>query len=313
MMLQRLYNERTVLRCSIFATVLVALVGIAFGVHSGSYAIVFDGFYSLIDALMSGMALLVAMLIHRHGLELEGDRKLAERFNMGFWHLEPMVLALNGSVLCIVACYALVNSIISLMSGGKELEFGVALLYALVAALVCYGVAALELRMNRQIQSDFLKLDIKSWIMSGSISAALVLAFLVGALAQGTAYAWITPYIDPMVLSIICVLIIPVPFKTVWQAFAEILMVTPPQLKQQVDEVARGMVAQFGFLDYRAYVAKVGRARQIELYFIVPVGWPAKTLDEWDAIRDQIGEAIGGEGPDRWLTIAFTTDPAWSR
>ena len=312
-MLERLVNERTVLRFSICATLLLAAVGIAFGVLSGSYAIVFDGFYSLTDALMSGLALLVAMLIHRHGQEAEGDRRLAERFNMGFWHLEPMVLALNGSVLCIVACYALVNSLISLTSGGKELEFGLALGYALVAALICFAVAAVERRLNRRIQSDFLKLDIKSWIMSGSISAALVFAFLVGALAQGTAYDGITPYIDPLVLSVICVLIIPVPIKTVWQAFAEILMVTPPQLKQQVDEVAKGMVAEFGFLDYRAYVAKMGRARQIELYFIVPVGWPAKTLDEWDAIRDRIGAAIGGEGPDRWLTIAFTTDPAWSR
>jgi len=312
-MLERLVNERTVLRFSICATLLLAAVGIAFGVLSGSYAIVFDGFYSLTDALMSGLALLVAMLIHRHGQEAEGDRRLAERFNMGFWHLEPMVLALNGSVLCIVACYALVNSLISLTSGGKELEFGLALGYALVAALICFAVAAVEQRLNRRIQSDFLKLDIKSWIMSGSISAALVFAFLVGALARGTAYDGITPYIDPLVLSVICVLIIPVPIKTVWQAFAEILMVTPPQLKQQVDEVARGMVAEFGFLDYRAYVAKMGRARQIELYFIVPVDWPAKTLDEWDAIRDRIGAAIGGEGPDRWLTIAFTTDPAWSR
>lgn len=312
-MLKRLSNERTVLRFSIAVTVLLAVVGIAFGVLSGSYAIVFDGFYSLTDAFMSGVALLVAMLIHRHAQEPEGDRRLAERFNMGFWHLEPMVLALNGSVLCIVACYALVNSIISLMSGGKALAFGMALLYALVAALSCFGFAALVHRLNRDIQSDFLRLDIKSWIMSGSISAALVVAFLIGALAQGTAYAWITPYIDPLVLSIICVLIIPIPLKLVWQAVREILMVTPPALKQQVDEIARDMVARFGFLDYRAYVAKVGRARQIELYFIVPLGWPAKTLDEWDAIRDQIGEAIGGEGPDRWLTIAFTTDPAWSR
>ena len=29
-------------------------------------------------------------------------------------------------------------------------------------------------------------------------------------------------------------------------------------------------------------------------------------------IRDEIGEAIGGESPDRWLTIAFTTDPEWA-
>ena len=30
-----------------------------------------------------------------------------------------------------------------------------------------------------------------------------------------------------------------------------------------------------------------------------------------DAIRREIGQAIGGEGPQRWLTIDFTTDPSW--
>ena len=30
-----------------------------------------------------------------------------------------------------------------------------------------------------------------------------------------------------------------------------------------------------------------------------------------DAIRREIAEAIGGEGPYRWLTIDFTADPRW--
>ena len=72
------------------------------------------------------------------------------------------------------------------------------------------------------------------------------------------------------------------------------------------------VVARHGFTGYRAYVAKVGRGRQIELYFIAPSGWPARTLEEWDALRDEIGEAIGGDSPDRWLTIAFTTDREWA-
>ncbi|HAO2891890.1 TPA: cation transporter, partial [Escherichia coli] len=33
---------------------------------------------------------------------------------------------------------------------------------------------------------------------------------------------------------------------------------------------------------------------------------------EWDSIRDEIGEAIGDESTDRWLTIAFTTDLEWA-
>jgi predicted Co/Zn/Cd cation transporter (cation efflux family) len=39
---------------------------------------------------------------------------------------------------------------------------------------------------------------------------------------------------------------------------------------------------------------------------------PTKSLAEWDAIRNEIGIQIGGEGPDRWLNIVFTGDLEWA-
>jgi len=306
-------TEQGILRLSIAVTLLLAGGGILFGLLSGSFSIVFDGVYSLADASMSGLALIVATLISKHTAAGESSRRLAERFNMGFWHLEPMVLALNGTLLCGVTLYALINALGSLLAGGKSLDFGFAIIYALVATIACFSLAALEFRANRAIRSDFVALDAKAWVMSGSISLALLIAFLLGELSAGTEYAWLAPYVDPAVLAIICLVILPLPLLTIRQALADILLATPPALKLHVDEVAEAVVAQEGFLGYEAYVAKVGRALQVELYFIVPADWPARTLDDWDRLRDAIGEAIGDAGPNRWLTIAFTTDPQWAR
>ncbi|TWE02074.1 putative Co/Zn/Cd cation transporter (cation efflux family) [Pseudomonas sp. AG1028] len=306
-------TEQGILRGSIAMTLLVAAFGVVIGLLSGSFSIVFDGVYSLADASMSGLALVVSTLILRHTTQNEASRRLAERFNMGFWHLEPMVLALNGTLLCGVVAYALINALANLLSGGTPLAFGLAALYAGVATLICFAFASYEFRANRRIRSDFLALDAKGWVMSGCISLALLIAFVVGYLIEQTRYAWLGPYIDPAVLALICLVILPMPLATIRQALADILLVTPPALKQHVDDVAQGIVEQYGFISHQAYVARVGRARQIELYFIVPVDWPAQTLDEWDAVRDVIGQAIGDEGPNRWLTIAFTTDPQWSR
>lgn len=306
-------TEQGILRLSIAVTLLLAGGGILFGLLSGSFSIVFDGVYSLADASMSGLALIVATLISKHTAAGESSRRLAERFNMGFWHLEPMVLALNGTLLCGVTLYALINALGSLLAGGKSLDFGFAIIYALVATIACFSLAALEFRANRAIRSDFVALDAKAWVMSGSISLALLIAFLLGELSAGTEYAWLAPYVDPAVLAIICLVILPLPLLTIRQALADILLATPPALKLHVDEVAEAVVAQEGFLGYEAYVAKVGRALQVELYFIVPADWPARTLDDWDRLRNVIGEAIGDAGPHRWLTIAFTTDPQWAR
>lgn len=311
-MLTLMLTERSILRLSIAVTVFVAAFGVVFGLLSGSFAIVFDGVYALADAGMTIVALLVANLIATSTASGPPRHRLVEHFTMGFWHLEPMVLLLNGVLLMGAAIYALINAIGSLMTGGRTLEFDIAVLYAAITLVICLAMALFDRRANRRVKSDFLALDEKAWLMSAAITAALLVAFVIGYLIQGTSYQYLSPYIDPLVLALVCLVIIPLPIGTVRQALADFLLVTPADLKQQVDEVARAVVARYGFLSHRAYVAKVGRGRQIELYFIAPTGWPPKPLEEWDALRDEIGQAIGGEGPDRWLTIAFTTDREWA-
>lgn len=307
-----LKTEQSVLRLSIAVTFLLAAAGIGFGLLSGSYAIVFDGVYALTDATMTIVALLVANLITASTASGAGSGRLVKHFTMGFWHLEPMVLGLNGILLTGAATYALINAIGSIMAGGRHLAFDYAIIYAALTMLIAFGMAAYGKRANRTLGSGFVALDAKAWAMSGALSGALLVAFVFGYAIQGTRHAWMLPYVDPVALALVCLVVIPMPIGTIKQALADILLVTPADLKRHVDDVAEGVVRRYGFAAYRSYVARVGRGRQIELYFIVPRDWPAKKLEEWDQIRDEIGEAIGDDTPDRWLTIAFTTDPEWA-
>ncbi|WP_186096080.1 cation diffusion facilitator family transporter [Burkholderia gladioli] len=305
-------DERGVLRVSIVVTLFIASIGIVFGLFSGSFSIIFDGVYSLVDASMSALSLLVVQLITSHASSRDLPRKLRERFGMGFWHLEPMVLALNGILLSGVAIYALINAVASLLRGGRELEFSWAVLYAFLTVCACSAIALVEARANRRIGSDFVRMDVKGWIMAASITGALLIAFCVGLAVQGTKWAWISPYIDPAVLAAVCLVIIPLPMSVIRQALGEIFLITPPDLRRHVEEIAQAFVEKHGLQSYRAYVAKTGRSREIELYFIVPATLPARDIAGWDRLRDEIGELIGGEGPDRWLTVVFTGDIEWA-
>lgn len=304
-------SEQAVLRLSIAMTFVVAAVGIGFGVASGSASIIFDGIYSLTDAVMTSVALLVSSLITQR-LSERRQARLVQRFTMGFWHLEPMVLGLNGILLSGAAVYALVTAVGSLLTGGHPLQFGRAILYATVVLIVAIGMAIHNRHANRSIRSNFVALDVQGWTISAALTGALLAAFVFGWAIQGTALAPLSPYVDPAVLALVCVIVIPLPVPTIRRALADILLITPSDMLAEIDAVAREVVARHGFLDHRAYVARVGRGRQIELYFIVPQGQPPRPLEEWDAIRDQIGEAIGGDITNRWLTIAFTTDPEWA-
>lgn len=305
-------DERGVLRLSIAVTLAIAALGVGFGLASGSFSIVFDGVYSLVDASMSLLSLVVVNLIASYALAGPAGGRLRRRFSVGFWHLEPMVLALKGTLLIAVAVYALVTAIGSIIEGGRELEFGLAITYAVITLAICVATAVVEHRANRAIGSDFVRLDVKGWIMSSGITAALLAAFAVGYAVAGTRWEWVSPYLDPAVLALVCLIIIPIPIATIRRALADILLIAPAELSRRVETAAAAFCARHGFVAHRAYVARVGRSRMIELYFIVPPEAPARPLSHWDGLREEFGAEIGGEGPDRWLTIVFTGDPQWA-
>lgn len=307
-----LNTETRVLRASIIGSLIVAAAGIVLGLLARSFSITFDGVYTLVDAAMSTLSLLVVQLITKFALYQPLPRGLQNRFSVGFWHLEPMVLALNGILLMSVATYALLNAVGSLMAGGREIDFGVATIYAAIVATVCFVLGVVEERANKTINSEFLRLDAKSWFMSGAITSALLIAFAIGMAIEGTPLHRYSPYIDPLVLTVVCLIIIPMPISTVRQAVSDILLIAPPGFKDSVDAVANQITLEEGFLSFRSYVAKVGRAKEITLYFIVRPNSPPRPLSEWDDLRDRIGDMIGADNPNRWLTIVFTEDEEWA-
>lgn len=305
-------TEQGVLRLSIAASLAMAAAAVVFGFLANSSLIIFDGIYGLIDVVMTWLSLLVVRLISLSTNVDALQSRLNQRFTMGFWHLEPIVLGVSGTLMIGAALYAAVNAVDALMSGGRQIALGPAILFAGLTIVAEIGLALFIRRVNRNIGSEFIALDGKNWVVSASMSAAYLVAFGGGYLLRDSAWAWLVPYIDPAILLLVCLFVMVAPLGTVRQALSDILLITPVDLQAHVDEVARAIVAQHGFIEHRSYVAKVGRGEQIELFFVVPEDDAPRPLVEWDRLRDQIGEALGEESPDRWLTIMFTTDREWT-
>lgn len=295
--------EQRLLKLSIAVTIVVAAVGVVFGLLSGSLSIVFDGVFGAIDAAMSVLALFVSRLVSR-----VADNR---RFQFGYWHIEPMVLAFNGGTLMLLCFYAFLNSVGSFLDGGRRLNFDWAMAYAVAVGFVAFGMFFYVRHRNRRIGSDFIRLDAQSWLMSAAITSALLVAFAAAWALESTRYAHLTPYADPVVLAALTLCLVFVPIRTVRKALTEILLITPPELDGHVRRVMDAVVKRHGFKTYTSYVAKVGRAQFIEIHIAVPPEVRLDNVSTVDAIRREIAAAIGGESPHLWLTIDFTADPRW--
>ncbi|ATM86536.1 cation diffusion facilitator family transporter [Yersinia massiliensis] len=294
--------EQQILRRSIFFTLFIATMGIVFGIVCGSMSIIFDGMFSALDAGMCSLSLLVSRLLGQPN---------SRRFQYGFWHVEPLVLAFNGSLLAFLCLYAFVNAIKGIIDGGRELELGWAIVYALVVSIFCFTVFLKQRRLNKRVKSELIALDTKSWLMSACISSALLVAFLLSWSMEGTRYEHLIVYTDPSVLALLTLILIPVPIKTVISAVREVLQMTPDTLDTSMENLMDRLMEKYQFVDYSHYATRIGRGLFVEIHVVIPPEMENSGVLYFDKIRDEISHAIGDSGPHRWLTISFTRDAKW--
>jgi predicted Co/Zn/Cd cation transporter (cation efflux family) len=292
--------EASLLKLSVAATVLIAGLGVLFGLISGSLAIIFDGLFSVVDAAVTWLMLVVARLVARES---------NQRFQYGYWHLEPLVVALKAAVLMTLVAFGFLGAVQGLMAGGYSPALGPAILYAVLTVAICAGTWFWLWRHNSRIGSALVAIDMKAWAASGIITSALLVAFLAALAMRGTRFEHLIPYVDPAVLALLSLVILPVPWKDARSAFADIFGIVPEDLDARVHAVMDAFVARHGFAGYQSYVTRTGRARFIEISVLARPGMAARTIEHFDALREEIGDEIGDAGPDRWLTIVFTADP----
>ncbi|WP_395666262.1 cation diffusion facilitator family transporter [Methylocella sp.] len=295
--------EQRLLRLSIHVTLATGLVGAAMGLCLGSRSVLFDGVYSLVDVAMTGLALIVSKL-----LATEGSR----RFQFGYWHFEPMVAAFNGTILTLSCLYALLDAVSLLLDGGNRIEFGAASAYAGVSALVCLAMAWRVARGARELDSDLLRVDARAFLVGGLVSLALLASFMIGLALEKAGRGDLAPYVDPLVLAAIILAVAPLPVLTVVRGLREVFLVAPRALDARVRATMEAARARHGFLGFTSYVAKIGRARFIDAYFLLPPDYPPATVGAFDAIRDEIARDLGAAETQLWLNVSFTADAKWT-
>jgi predicted Co/Zn/Cd cation transporter (cation efflux family) len=166
-------------------------------------------------------------------------------------------------------------------------------------------------QLNRTIESELIELDTKSWLMSACVSSALLVAFSIAWILEGTRYRHMTPYIDPGVLALLTLVLIPMPIGTVIGAVKEVLLITPQELDLTLRELMQGLTSDYGFVSHSHYATRVGRGLFVEVHIVLPEVMEHAGIRQLDLIRERISHAIGEPGPDRWLTVAFTRDARW--
>jgi len=293
--------EQRTLKLSIALTVFLGVLGVASGLVTNSQAIIFDGMYSFVDVVPTVVSLLVVKLI---------ARGTSHRFQYGFWHLEPLVAVLRDSILAVACIYAGIDALNSLTSGGQEVEYGRAALWAGILCVIGLAMTVLLSRRARALKSPMLRVDARSWLVSAFLSLGLLIGFAFATVLAGTRFQSWVPYLDAIALLSMALIMLPMPLIGLWRSMSDVLQVAPNELDARVHEVMDSVVKERQFLEYTSYIAKAGRGRFVEIHVLVPPDYRIDIATA-DAIRSEVSQRLNAGSPTFWLTIDFTADRRW--
>ena len=298
--LQAKCEQRAIL-ITVFGNLFMAALGLGFALATRSQAILLDGVYSLIGFGLALTAIRVSTLVLRPD---------DEKYPFGYVFYEPILNFTKGLLIGAVSVFALIAAVISLVTGGRDIAEGMAFCYATGAAVGCFLFAFVLKRKLRHFHSPLVRTDIHNWLVDGGVSLAVGFAFLVAMILSRFGFSEWVPYVDPLVTALVCLVLMPIPYKILRENWAQIVARSAPiERISEVEAILDDCLPEAKILAKELRVLESGRVLLIHLYLCVE----DSSIRECDDIRAAIWERLQGRYAHPALDVSFTSDPKWFR
>ncbi len=293
-------RETLGLRVSAVAALVLAGVGIVWGLAAGSQVILFDGVYSIVGFVLSWFGLRAAALV------ANGP---TPAYPFGREALAPLVVAAQALVLAGTFGYAAVDAVGVILAGGGQTEVGSALVYSLLSLAAAVVVRQLLVRWREG--SDLVSAEVDQWHAGVVLGVAMVIGFAVAVALQGSSVSHLSPFVDPVLVLVAAALILPTPVRMLRQAFRELLEGVPDaSVTDPIHAAIADVRSGFGLPEPTTRIGKLGRKVYLELDFLVAAdrGW---VIDDADRVRRALIERLTQPGRLLWVNVELHTDPGW--
>ncbi|UTA80704.1 cation diffusion facilitator family transporter [Halomonas sp. XH26] len=297
-------TESSTLAFSAFMALLIGCAGITATLASNSQAILLDGLFNLIYFSVALVTIKVSKL---------ASRPDSESYPFGYSYFESLVNLCKGLLILGVSIFALVDAIAALLTGGREISAGLAVIYALFATAACSLTAWVMHRSQCHVSSPLVAADKLNWLVNSIISAAVLAAFCLVMLFERLDWQGIVPYVDSLLVMAVVLLCLGVPVRMASQALRELLNKTPDEaIAEPVRQaVARGL-ADIDTQEVRVRMVRPGRLLYIMVHVVLPKALHESTLAHQDALRQQIDEEVRRIYSPVVCDVVFTEDDRWA-
>ncbi|WP_100642643.1 cation diffusion facilitator family transporter [Alteromonas facilis] len=294
-------QEKFLLRLSLYVAGLFVVVALVFAQLTGSDAILFDGMYSLIAFFMALLTLRVAHLV-----QLPDD----DRFHFGYTAIEPTLNLFKSLIIIAVCVYAAIGSVYSLMSGGNVAEYDVAILYGVVATIGCFAISFYMRFASKTLRSDLVDVDAHTWFVDGVLSASILAGFLSAYALEYIGLSAYSPFIDPILLLILSIVMLPIPIRILLNSLNEVINKAPPEaVTRIIERKLKKTLVDVPYEHVEVRISKQGRDLYLLVHIIVSDEFGVATISQLDDIRLKCEKDMREWDPAILMDILFIKNP----
>ncbi len=296
--------ERRALVLSAGGALVMAFLGFGFALLTRSEALMLDGLFSLLGFVMALGAIRISRLVYEPS---------NSSFQFGYAGFEPLFNVVKGLVIIFISILALYSSMMVIQAGGREINLGWAMIYAIVVSSSCFIVFAALTHVASKTGSSLVKVDAKSWLLDGLITFAVLLGFLLSYLAKDTDWDWIVPYADPLVVLVLVALSLPIPYLIIRDGLRELLLGAPElEFQQQLQQKLEPVFTENGYQSHGIRIAKTGRMIYIYIIVLLQKQQTDPSVIDQDAMRKTLTQTISDFHSDVEVDLFFTRDAQWA-
>lgn len=294
--------EKKAIKLVLIGDILMAVLGWTFYYFTHSQAILMDGVYPFIDLVAGLLTLRVATLI---------TKQASQNQPFGYAIFEPLLNFIKGIMIMLVVIFATYASVHAIFHGGRDVVVDIAVLYAVLASVLGFGLSYLLYRMNKTAQSTLLDVDLQGWLIGSVLSLAVGISFAISLWVDTTEYRFLVPYTDPVVLLVLIALMLPIPLKILKENGMQIIgRFENTEISAKIEKLVRAELDDPMFKDMKMRYLQLGRTIYIQLY--VQMDPEAKfSLKEADEFRSYIFTKLKSEYDYLSVDVIFTADPVW--
>lgn len=288
------------LRWSLYGAVAFAAIAVVWGLLAGSRLILFDGLFSVVSVMLSGLSLVTYRAI---------ERGPDAAYPYGREALGSLVLVVKGVAIAVLCLAAIASAALDLLTGGREVVLGAGVLYALFATVGC-GAMVLVLRRGAAKEarpSGLLEAEAAEWSLDTLLSVAVLVGFLIALGLQRAGYPAAAAYVDPLMVSALSAAFLALPLRLVRDGWRGTLSAAPDDaVRDAVQGVVQDVAEQAGAVRHDSSVASFGERVDVTVTLrFDPVATPM-SLPELDRVRAELDRRLATLPYPLLVTVTFT-------